>query len=340
MNELEQQYSNYIESVCNEYGIPDAIKPLQEGFAKLEAMGHRDRTTSNNWSGKTIRDQNNYDRKFRWADEADAKPIRTMKETSRRYGFTKDGVKAMGMSGKFGDRTKLHDDERHTTDDNSGISKTGRKEMKRKENEFLDREMDDALFDMMFDETLSSPTYEPMSKTQLKGVDPSVFDSPEGNTFGDFDPEETMRTSVDEAKNDLRGPWRRTYTLILDKMDYLRDLIRKLYRSNYEVDPEQSGTRPAPEMYDTVRDARALLNEWDNMDAGKENPEILSDFLLKLTKMNHELERINFNPRGYGIKPRESSEDKNNRLFGDDEKTEGELASEREILMDTEPITI
>lgn len=186
---MKKSFNVFLEGVCKMYSIPDeAKKLLQEGVEALEEA-HFDRTTGGNFFGKTIRDQNEYDNKYNLLGEGE--PTKTAGITDNRYGFSKNGVKGMGMSGKFGNAYDLHDDGRHTTGSNSGIATTGRREMKRKENEFWDNEIENELSDLGEDD-LMDITYEPMSKTQLRGVDPSVFDEPTGNKLGDFVTEDTF----------------------------------------------------------------------------------------------------------------------------------------------------
>lgn len=201
---MKKSFTVFLEGVCKMYSIPDeAKKLLQEGVEALEEA-HFDRTTGGNFFGKTIRDQNEYDNKYNLLGEGE--PTKTAGITDNRYGFSKNGVKGMGMSGKFGNAYDLHDDGRHTTGTNSGIAATGRREMKRKENEFWDNEIENELSDLDDDE-LMDITYEPMSKTQLRGVDPSVFDEPTGNKLGDFVTEDTFADfeSVNYTGTELGG---------------------------------------------------------------------------------------------------------------------------------------
>lgn len=119
----------------------------KKGNALQEA--HFDRTTGNNWFGKTLRDQNNYDRLRNWGRKGDDTDTKTMSKTGGRYDFRKEGMKGMGLSGKFGDPWSLRDDGFASTDDNTGISAAERRVMKRKENEFLNKDMQSQLDDMM-----------------------------------------------------------------------------------------------------------------------------------------------------------------------------------------------
>ena len=107
----------------------EAIKKLYDACFE----SHKDRTTGGNFGGKTIRDQNNYDN-----DWGTYRETKTAPETQRRYGFTKDGVKGMGVSGKFGSAWDIKDDGRNTTGANSGVSKFGRAVMKAGEKRFFD----------------------------------------------------------------------------------------------------------------------------------------------------------------------------------------------------------
>ena len=110
-----------------------AVTSIYESTHGALTEGHKDRTTGGNWFGKTIRDQNNHDSE--WGEYRDTK---TAPETKRRYGFSKDGVKGMGMSGKFGSAWDIKNDGLNSTDDNSVYSKFGRANMKAHEKRFFD----------------------------------------------------------------------------------------------------------------------------------------------------------------------------------------------------------
>lgn len=110
-----------IAKITNQTELCESIKQLYS--ACFEA--HKDRTTGGNFGGKTVRDQNNYDRK---SDEQ----TKTSKETSGRYDNWKSGVKAMGISGKVGNAYDLKNDGISDTGRNSGLSKVARRNMKRK----------------------------------------------------------------------------------------------------------------------------------------------------------------------------------------------------------------
>lgn len=136
----KDQYKSFIESVCHKYGIDKAIKPLQEGL-DIFVEAHHDRTTGGNWFGKTIRDQNNFDSKG-------VTDTKTMGKTSDLYDKRESGVKGMGLSGKFGNAWDLKDDGYGYTGQNSDFTSTGRRIMKRQENEFWNRDVQDQIKDM------------------------------------------------------------------------------------------------------------------------------------------------------------------------------------------------
>ena len=119
----------------------------KKGNALQEA--HFDRTTGHNWFGKTIRDQNNYDRLRRWGRREDNADTKTMKKTTDLYDNRAEGMKGMGLSGKFGDAWDLKDDGFNNTGSNSTIAPSARRAMKRKENEFYKKDVNDQLGDMM-----------------------------------------------------------------------------------------------------------------------------------------------------------------------------------------------
>jgi hypothetical protein len=123
---------------------------------------HFDRTTGNNWFGKTLRDQHNYDRLRGWGRKGDDTDTKTMSKTDSRYGYISDGVKGMGLSGKFGDAWALNGDGFNDTDVNSDISKNARRQMKRKENVFWNKDIQSQLDDMMTTDADELPnTYVP-----------------------------------------------------------------------------------------------------------------------------------------------------------------------------------
>ena len=106
----------------------EAIKKLYDACFE----SHKDRTTGGNFGGKTIRDQNNYDSK------RNSKDTKTSSITRDRYGFTKDGVKGMGIGGKFGSAWDIKNDGLNDTGTNSSFSKAGRAVMKAGEKRFFD----------------------------------------------------------------------------------------------------------------------------------------------------------------------------------------------------------
>ena len=110
-----------IAMITNQKALCESIKQLYSVCFE----SHKDRTTGGNFGGKTVRDQNNYDRK---SDEQ----TKTSKDTSDRYDNLKSGVKAMGISGKFGNAYDLKNDGISDTGRNSGLSKVARRNMKRK----------------------------------------------------------------------------------------------------------------------------------------------------------------------------------------------------------------
>ena len=126
------EFINALSTISNPE-LRKAVKTIYESTHGALTEGHKDRTTGGNWFGKTIRDQNNHDSE--WGEYRDTK---TAPETKRRYGFSKDGVKGMGMSGKFGSSWDIKNDGLNSTDDNSVYSKFGRADMKAHEKRFFD----------------------------------------------------------------------------------------------------------------------------------------------------------------------------------------------------------
>ena len=119
MTEFES-YRVFIEGVCKAYGIEGAIAPLQEGVKALEEA-HKDRTTGGNWFGKTLRDQNEYDRYVRLGRKADVDKTKTMATTA-------DYDNRVPVSaGKGWDQYGLGDDGFKDTGENTGMSKFARR---------------------------------------------------------------------------------------------------------------------------------------------------------------------------------------------------------------------
>lgn len=192
---MPQDHSEYIAAFGTTIDSDESEQPWMctSGECAL-TEAHRDRTTGGNWFGKTLRDQNNYDEKVRqknnrnlyvptaemsedlfnevsndgdpaWAEQHanywkqhshldnKADKTQTLGKTTDDYGYFKDGTKSMGQSGKFGDAWSLADNNGTSTGQNSGFAPSARRSMKRKENEFLNRDMQDQLADMSTDDT-------------------------------------------------------------------------------------------------------------------------------------------------------------------------------------------
>ena len=279
---MKKSFNVFLEGVCKMYSIPDeAKKLLQEGVEALEEA-HFDRTTGGNFFGKTIRDQNEYDNKYNLLGEGE--PTKTAGITDDRYGFPKNGVKGMGMSGKFGNAYDLHDDGRHTTGTNSGIAATGRREMKRKENEFWDNEIENELSDLDDDE-LMDITYEPMSKTQLRGVDPSVFDEPTGNTLSDFDSDGKMASAASNP----------TYS---QKVRQLTEKVNSKLNNLYDVAQNlQWKFKTNPALKDLYDKAIYVVQGWTR-DVNQTNLDSINAYLNELTETTKLVERALYYPEG------------------------------------------
>lgn len=133
----QEIYQAFIENVCKKFHAEDAIKPLTEGLMALEESRRM-------YAGKTLRDQNNFDRKIRngWK-RPDLDDTKTLPDTTRKYGFRKTV-----SAGKGGDQYGLAYDGMASTGKNTGLAKTSRREIKRKENVRLDKDMQDQLSDM------------------------------------------------------------------------------------------------------------------------------------------------------------------------------------------------
>lgn len=192
---LKDEFNAFIESICTMFNAPGAIPLLQEGANAMFEAAHRDRTTGSNYSGKTLRDQNNYDERLRHSD--DDKTTKTAKATNDKYGYTAGGVKGMGISGKFGDAWTLHNDGYRTTGANSALCPSARREMKRKFNDAARKEMNAELANMKANTpTGMSNSYQPMTMGDVTGsktasfsnkpVDPALFSDTAKTTLGDI----------------------------------------------------------------------------------------------------------------------------------------------------------
>ena len=53
MNQIETTYANFIESVCRQYNIPDAVSPLVEGFDAYCVISNQGLTEG--WTGNTLK---------------------------------------------------------------------------------------------------------------------------------------------------------------------------------------------------------------------------------------------------------------------------------------------
>lgn len=116
-------------SLTGQKDLCESIKKVYDACFE----SHKDRTTGGNFFGKTIRDQNNYDHEFGTYKDTKTAPV-----TRRRYEFSKDGVKGMGVAGKFGSAWDIKSDGLNSTGTNSPFSKSGRAVMKAGEKRFFD----------------------------------------------------------------------------------------------------------------------------------------------------------------------------------------------------------
>ena len=177
-----ESYRVFIEGVCKAYGIEGAIAPLQEGVKVLEEA-HKDRTTGGNWFGKTLRDQNNYDKRVRnknirdlhvptaemsedlfnevsndgdpeWAEQyanywKRNSPLDNKADKTKTLNVTsKYDVTKPVSAGKGGDQYGLGDDGFKDTGDNTDMSKFARRSIKRAQDREADKDMQSQLHDM------------------------------------------------------------------------------------------------------------------------------------------------------------------------------------------------
>lgn len=183
---LPQDNSEYIAAFGTSIESDESEQPwMCEACALTEA--HRDRTTGGNWFGKTLRDQNNYDEKVRnkndrelyvptaemsedlfnevstdgdpaWAEQYanywkrnspldnKADKTKTMNVTAK-YDITKPV-----SAGKGWNQYDLGNDGFKSTGENSVMSKTGRRIIKRGQQRLDEKDMQDQLADMMVTE--------------------------------------------------------------------------------------------------------------------------------------------------------------------------------------------
>lgn len=207
-----------IAKITNQNELCESIKQLYS--ACFEA--HKDRTTGGNFGGKTVRDQNNYDRK---SDEQ----TKTSKETSGRYDNWKSGVKAMGISGKVGNAYDLKNDGISDTGRNSGLSKVARRNMKRKfDRDVMDFEnkanldTSDKELDFDIDEgNLDAESYYNMKDANRRDVEQhtaSVYDGMLNTTRYDYSDDDTDKDAY------LAEKWQQIWDDNPDKAFSLKDM--------------------------------------------------------------------------------------------------------------------
>ena len=258
-----EQYNNYIESVCKAMGAPDAAKPISKGF-ELLLESHRDRTTGGNYFGKTIRDQNNFDRKVRTSGQKnlyqgyewdspeqaidhsgrhDIDPTQTNRLTNRLYGFNKPV-----SAGKGGDQYGLGNDGFGDTGDNTGMAATSRRSIKRLQNRLAEQDMQSQLNDMNITDPIDIPdnTYTAPNTDDVAAAE-------------QFAPTPTTVADVAEVTQER------------EKASKLATLVSYLAggRSIYDGMPTDGtgttiGTESKPTYSLDPGEATSLLNKWDS----------------------------------------------------------------------------
>lgn len=109
----------------------------------------------------SFRDQAKYDLNAYYSDADNVGDIKSMGRSLDRYGYRENGVKGMGLSGKFGNAYDLKDDGFGALNSrNSGLAPVGRRIMKRGENEFYNKDIQSQLDDMMTDDSAGVGTVE------------------------------------------------------------------------------------------------------------------------------------------------------------------------------------
>lgn len=221
-------FKKYLESISNQQ-IRTAVTSLYES-----THGHKDRTTGGNWFGKTIRDQNNYDSKS--GDYVDTREYRngtkTTPETKRRYGNTTQGVKGMGMSGKFGSTWDLKSDGINSTGSNSAFSKVGRSRMKNQENRFFDpKKIISRDYDNELDISVDTPAEE-------------VYNMRESWLDADSYYNDMERRKRDQLDNTV-SVWKdKLSTSKYDYDDTMRDGFARLFADNMSDNPTFGSNKP------------------------------------------------------------------------------------------------
>ena len=98
----------------------------------------------------SFRDQAKFDLKQYWNDADNVGDIKSMNRSINKYDWDQNGVKGMGISGKFGNAYNLKNDGFGSLDSrNSGLAPVGRSQMKAQEKEFYRNDVNDQLGDMM-----------------------------------------------------------------------------------------------------------------------------------------------------------------------------------------------
>ena len=229
----EDPYNSYLEwdgvtfgemldflTSSSDNGSAPAVQESQQVLAEA----HKDRTTGGNWFGKTLRDQNNYDRKVRNNHARKLyQPIEQMTEerfnhltnlgdpeAAEQYAYyfkkphgwdVADKTKTMGVTapydipatvsaGKGSQQYDLGNDGMKDTGDNTGIAKTGRRSIKRFQDRLADRDLQLQLVDME-NAKPALAVQESVEEDGIKFVEiddfPSVFVAHFANgTWGDF----------------------------------------------------------------------------------------------------------------------------------------------------------
>ncbi len=173
---------------------PQAAAAISKGFAML-LEAHLDRTTGGNWFGKTLRDQNNFDRQLQTNSRHDIDSTKTAGITSRRYGFRKPI-----SAGKGGFQDGLGNYGYGDTGDNTGMGATARRGIKRFQNREADKDLQSQLNDMYAPDDIgvSENTYVAPTTDELAA---SASFAPQSTTVADVAEVKEFRNKASKLAN-------------------------------------------------------------------------------------------------------------------------------------------
>lgn len=161
-NGVDAAYQKALDALSAQGVDVSVIPPDNSAYIAAFGVSIEDDESEQPWMGATsceagaltesnsFRDQGKYDQKVWLGRPNTADETKTMGRSFDRYGWMERGSKGMGLSGKFGNGLDLKADGIGELDSrNSGLAATGRRMMKRQENEFYNNDIQSQLNDMM-----------------------------------------------------------------------------------------------------------------------------------------------------------------------------------------------